>query len=43
MSREQWQQIRKTYNVTQIVARRDYVLDLPIAAETEQLRLYRIP
>ncbi len=43
MSREQWQQIRKTYNVTQIVAPHDYVLDLPIAAENEQLRLYRIP
>jgi hypothetical protein len=43
MSREQWQQIRKTYNVTQIVTPHDYVLDLPIAAENEQLRLYRIP
>jgi hypothetical protein len=43
MSQEQWQQIRKTYNVTQIVARRDYDLNLPIAAENETLRLYRIP
>jgi len=43
MSREQWQQIRKTYNVTQIVTPHDYALDLPIAAENEQLRLYRIP
>lgn len=43
VSREKWQEIRRTYNVTQIVARSDYVLDLPIAAETERLRLYRIP
>ena len=43
MSREQWQEIRKTYNVTQILARTDYTLDLPIAAESGSLRLYRIP
>lgn len=43
MSAEEWQEIRKTYNVTQILARSDYDLKLPIAAQTEHLRLYRIP
>lgn len=43
VSREQWLEISRTYNVAQVMTRADYVLDLPIAAETDGLRLYRIP
>ncbi len=40
---QRWRELRRTYNVSQIVARSDYELDLPIVAEAEGLRLYRIP
>jgi len=42
-SRERWLAIGRQYNVTQVLARSDYILDLPVAAENASLRLYRIP
>jgi hypothetical protein len=42
-STQQWRELRRTYNVSQVVTRSDYLLHLPIAAETDGLRLYRIP
>jgi hypothetical protein len=42
-STQRWRELRRTYNVSQIVARADYELALPIVAEGEGLRLYRIP
>ena len=42
-SRERWKAIRERYNVTQIVTLKTYDLDLPVAAENEAYRLYRIP
>jgi hypothetical protein len=42
-SREKWQQIGRTWNVTQVVTHRDWSLDLPLAAENDWLRLYQIP
>jgi hypothetical protein len=42
-SQEKWRELRRTYNVSQVLTRSDYQLNLPIAAETEGLRLYRIP
>ena len=42
-SRERWRQIRRTHNVTQVVTRTDWTLDLPLVAENGDLRLYRIP
>ena len=43
LSRAQWLELSRIYNIAQVMARTDYVLDLPIAAETDSLRLYRIP
>jgi hypothetical protein len=40
---QHWRELRRTYNVSQIVTRSDYDLDLPIAAEGDGLRLYHIP
>jgi hypothetical protein len=40
---ERWQEIRRRYNVTQVLARNDYTLNLPIAAEEGSFRLYRVP
>jgi hypothetical protein len=42
-SRERWRQIRRTHNVTQVVTRTDWTLDLPLVTENGDLRLYRIP
>jgi hypothetical protein len=42
-SRDKWREIGREYNVTQVLSRRDYELDLPVTAETAGLRLYRIP
>ena len=42
-STQHWRELRRTYNVSQIVARSDYELALPIVAEADGLRLYRIP
>lgn len=42
-SREKWLSIGRTYDVTQVLTRSDYALDLPIAAENSYFRLYRIP
>jgi hypothetical protein len=40
---QRWRELRRTYNVSQIVTRSDYELDLPMVAEGDGLRLYRIP
>lgn len=42
-TREKWMEIRRTFNVTQVLTRGDWQLDLPVAAQNEWLRLYRIP
>ena len=42
-SAQRWREVRRTYNVSQIVTRSDYELDLPMVAEGDGLRLYRIP
>lgn len=42
-SRARWLAIGRQYHVTQVLARSDYVLDLPVVAENPSLRLYRIP
>jgi hypothetical protein len=42
-SRDRWRMIGREYNVSQVLARSDYTIDLPVAAETPSLRLYRIP
>jgi hypothetical protein len=42
-SAQRWRELRRTYNVSQVVTRSDYELDLPIAAEGDGLRLYHIP
>ena len=38
-----WVEIGRTFNVTQVLTRADWSLDLPIAAENPGLKLYRIP
>ena len=42
-SRRKWVEIGRTFNVTQVLTRADWSLDLPIAAENRGLKLYRIP
>ena len=42
-SRRKWVQIGRAFNVTQVLTRADWSLDLPIAAENRGLKLYRIP
>jgi hypothetical protein len=42
-SREKWQEIRRTYNVTQVLTRASYDLDLPVEAQVRGVRLYSIP
>jgi hypothetical protein len=42
-SAQRWRELRRTYNVSQVVTRSDYELDLPMVAEGDGLRLYRIP
>ena len=42
-SREKWQEIRRTYNVTQVLTRATYELDLPVEAQVRGVRLYSIP
>jgi hypothetical protein len=41
--RERWQEIRRKYNVTQVLARSDYTLALPVVAEEGSFRLYQVP
>jgi hypothetical protein len=41
-SRRQWEEIGRTFNVTQVLTRAEWSLDLPIAAENRYFRLYRI-
>jgi hypothetical protein len=42
-SLERWQEIGRTYGVTQVLTLRDWRLRLPVAVETADLRLYQIP
>ena len=42
-SRDKWQEIRRTYNVTQVVTRAGWELALPLAAQNASFKLYRIP
>ena len=42
-SRERWQEIGRTYGVTQVMTVTDWRLDLPVVVETQDLRLYQIP
>jgi hypothetical protein len=42
-SNERWRQMRRAHNVTQVVTRTDWTLDLPLVTENGDLRLYRIP
>jgi hypothetical protein len=42
-SRLRWTEIRRTYNVTQVLTPPDWRLDLPITVQTLDLRLYQIP
>lgn len=42
-SRQKWVEIGRTFNVTQVLTRADWSLDLPIAAEDRRLKLYRVP
>ena len=42
-SPDAWREIRRRYDVTQVLARSDYSVQLPIVAEEGSFRLYRIP
>lgn len=42
-SRERWQEIRRTWNVTQVLTPVTHTLNLPIAAQSRDARLYVIP
>jgi hypothetical protein len=39
----EWRQIRKKFQVTDVLVYRDWKLNLPLVAESAELRLYRIP
>jgi hypothetical protein len=41
-SRGRWEEIARTHSVTQVLTPADWTLDLPIQAENEDFRLYRI-
>jgi hypothetical protein len=41
-SHEQWRQISKIHNVTQVLTLPDWTLNLPVAAENASWKLYRI-
>jgi hypothetical protein len=40
---ERWREIRRTWGVTQVLTSADHELRLPVAAQIESYRLYRIP
>ena len=42
-SRDKWEQIKKEFSVTQVLTAADWSLDLPVADQGQELRLYRIP
>jgi hypothetical protein len=42
-SRERWREIGSRFDVTQVLTRASYVLDLPVVAEDARFKLYRIP
>lgn len=42
-SRDRWREIRHKYHVTQVLTDRTWQLDLPLVAETLEMRLYAIP
>ena len=42
-SRDRWQEIRRKYNVTQVMTYNDWTLGLPIVAQNARYLLYEIP
>jgi hypothetical protein len=42
-SRERWREIRRGYKVTQVLTPGNWLLDLPIVAQSRQFLLYEIP
>lgn len=42
-SPRKWQEIRRAYNVTEVLTEAGWVLDLPLVTRTDDLLLYRIP
>jgi hypothetical protein len=42
-SADKWREIRKQYNVTQVLAETTYQLNLPVAAQFRSFKLYNIP
>jgi hypothetical protein len=42
-SPRKWQEIRRRYNVTQVLTEAGWRLDLPLVTKTDDLLLYRIP
>ena len=42
-TRQKWEEIGRTFDVTQVLTRANYVLDLPIVVEQSGLKLYWIP
>jgi hypothetical protein len=42
-STERWREIRRTYNVTEVLTQADWQLQLPIGAQSMRFLLYRIP
>ena len=42
-SPSKWQDIRRTYHVTQVLTPVDWTVDLPVIADNGDLRLYQIP
>ena len=42
-SRDRWREIRRAYNVTQVMTYNNWTLSLPIVAQNAQYLLYEIP
>ena len=42
-SQERWQEIRRKYNVSQVMTYNDWTLRLPIVAQNARYLLYEIP
>jgi hypothetical protein len=40
---DRWREIRRTYDVTQVLTSSDWQLQLPVRAATPEMRLYHIP
>lgn len=42
-SRQRWEEIGRRFDVTDVLTERTWTIDLPIAAENSEFKLYRIP